>query len=181
MSGKSKQAGNPSEEVSEHQLIAVRREKGEKLQEMGVYPYGGKFAVTHRPHELKETFEEDLEVVVAGRMTTKRGFGKTSFFNLADIEGSIQGYIAKGDVEPEVFDVFKLLDMGDWFGIEGKTFVTKTGEPTVAVKKVTVLSKALRPLPDKFKGISDRELQYRKRYLDLISNERSREIFLKRS
>ncbi len=170
-----------SDEVSEHKLIAIRREKLEQLRERGINPFGGRFDVTHRPGELKENFEEEQSVQIAGRMTGKRGFGKASFFDLADIHGKIQCHIAKNEVDDDTFERFKLLDMGDWIGIEGETFRAKTGEPTVKVKNLTVLSKSLRPLPDKFKGISDRELQYRKRYLDLVATERSREIFLMRS
>tara|TARA_R110002096_G_scaffold147671_6_gene307624 strand:- start:1498 stop:2961 length:1464 start_codon:yes stop_codon:yes gene_type:complete len=170
----------PDEPQDEHHLIAVRREKLAQLQELGVNPYGGKFETTHQPGELRANFEEGKPVTIAGRMTAKRGFGKSSFFELSDFEGKIQCHIGKNEVEETDFEAFKLLDMGDWLGIEGETFVTQKGEPSVKTKKLTVLSKALRPLPDKWHGISDRELQYRKRYLDLVSSERSREIFLKR-
>lgn len=172
---------NAPEEVSEHKLIAERRKKLQQLLDKGVNPYGGRFDTTHAPGQLRENFEEGKAVVVAGRMTAKRGFGKTSFFEIGDIHGKIQCHIAKNDVEDDVFENFKLLDMGDWLGVEGETFLTQTGEPTVKVQQLTVLCKALRPLPDKHKGIADRELSYRKRYLDLVATERSREIFLKRS
>lgn len=169
------------EEVSEHKLIAARREKLQQLQDKGVNPYGGRFDTTHQPGELRADFEEGKKVVIAGRMTAKRGFGKSSFIELADINGKIQVHVAKSEVSEDCFENFKLLDMGDWLGIEGETFLTKTEEPSVRAKKLTVLSKALRPLPDKHHGIADRELAYRKRYLDLVSTERSRDIFLKRS
>ncbi len=169
------------EPQDEHRLIAVRREKLEQLKERGIDPFGGKFETTHSPAEIRSAFEPGMTVKIAGRMTAKRGFGKTSFFELSDFEGKMQCYIGKNDVDEENFEVFKLLDLGDWLGVDGETFVTQKGEPTVKAKKITVLSKSLRPLPGKFHGIADRELQYRKRYLDLISNDRSREIFKKRS
>ncbi len=171
----------PDEAQDEHRLIAVRREKLDQLRERGIDPYGGKFPTTHQPGELRANFAEGKAATIAGRMTAKRGFGKSSFFVLADFDGEIQCHIGKNDVEPEVFETFGLLDLGDWAGVEGETFLTQKGEPTVKVKNVTVLSKSLRPLPDKWHGIAERELQYRKRYLDLISSERSRETFRLRS
>ncbi|MFT5470644.1 MAG: lysyl-tRNA synthetase class 2 [Verrucomicrobiales bacterium] len=176
-----KPAQNAPEEVSEHKLIAVRREKLQQLLDKGVNPYGGRFDTTHQPGELRANFEEGKNATIAGRMVAKRGFGKSSFIELADIDGKIQVHVAKGEVDDECFANFKLLDMGDWLGVEGETFNTQTGEPSLRAKKLTVLCKALRPLPDKHKGIADRELSYRKRYLDLIATERSRDIFIKRS
>ena len=169
------------EPLSEHKLIAARREKLRKLQEKNVNPYGGRFDVTHRPGALREVFEEGKAVKIAGRILALRDSGKSVFFDLADEGGRIQCWINVKNVSPEDFEVFKLLDLGDWVGVEGETFITKMGEPTVKVAKSTVLSKALRPPPDKFKGIADREIRYRKRYLDLIANEQSREVFRKRS
>lgn len=166
--------------LSEHKLIAVRREKLQKLREKGIDPYGGRFEVTHRPGELKEGFAEGLPVRLAGRIVALRDSGKSIFFELSDLGGKIQCWINVKNVSAEDFEVFKLLDLGDWLGVEGETFVTRAGEPTVKVAKITVLSKALRPLPDKFKGIADREMRFRKRYLDLIASERSREVFQKR-
>ena len=115
-------------------------------------------------------------------MTARRTMGKAVFFDLADITGRIQCYVNKKDVGDDAFAMLTdLLDIGDWLGVDGKTFVTKTGEPSVHTDKITVLSKSLRPMPDKFHGVQDREIKYRQRYLDLISNERSREIFVARS
>ncbi|MEM7011915.1 MAG: lysine--tRNA ligase, partial [Verrucomicrobiota bacterium] len=165
----------------EHKLIAARREKLQQLQDKGVNPFGGRFDTTHQPGELRADFAEEKKVVIAGRMTAKRGFGKSSFIELADVNGKIQVHVAKSEVSEDCFENFKLLDMGDWLGVEGETFFTKTEEPTVKATKITVLSKALRPLPDKHKGLADREIAYRKRYLDLVATERSRDIFLKRS
>lgn len=169
------------EALSEHKLIAARREKLRKLREKGIRPFGGRFDLTHRPGELREQFEEGKQVRIAGRVVALRDSGKSIFFELADAGGKMQCWINVKAVGEEEFGVFEFLDLGDWLGVAGETFVTRTGEPTVKVANVTVLSKALRPLPDKFKGIADRELRYRKRYLDLISSERSREVFRKRS
>jgi len=110
-----------------------------------------------------------------------RDMGKSQFFEIGDLHGRIQGFLNPKSVGEEGFTVAKLLDVGDWIGIAGETFLTRTGEPTVKVTELTVLGKSLRPLPDKWHGLADRELQYRKRYLDLIASERSREVFRKRS
>lgn len=169
------------EPLSEHKLVAVRREKLEKLREKGVKPFGEKFDITHRPGELREHFEEGKQVKVAGRLVALRDSGKSAFFDLADAGGKIQAWVNVKSVPERDFEIFKLLDLGDWLGVEGETFITRMGEPSVKVEKITVLSKALRPLPDKFKGIADREMRFRKRYLDLIASERSRDIFRKRS
>ncbi len=114
-------------------------------------------------------------------MTAHRDMGKSHFFDISDFQGRIQCYVNAKGVPEDQFEAFKLLDLGDWIGISGETFNTKVGEPTVKVESLTVLSKAIRPMPDKFHGVADQELKYRKRYLDLMSNERSRDIFLKRS
>jgi lysyl-tRNA synthetase class 2 len=107
--------------------------------------------------------------------------GKSRFFDVSDFQGRIQCFLNKGGIGDEQFEIFNLLDLGDWIGIEGETFNTKVGEPTVKAEKITVLSKSLRPMPDKFHGITDKEAKYRKRYLDLMSNAGSRDVFLKRS
>jgi len=166
---------------SEHELINVRKEKIEKLRALGVNPFGGRFETTDEIGELHENFSEEKKVTIAGRMTAHRDMGKSHFFDISDFRGRIQCYVNAKGVSEEEFEAFKLLDLGDWIGISGETFNTKVGEPTVKVESLTVLSKALRPMPDKFHGVSDQELKYRKRYLDLMSNERSRDIFLKRS
>jgi len=169
-----------TEPVSEHKLIQIRRDKLAQLQEKGVNPFGGKFETTHEPGDLRANFEEEKQVRIAGRIVAWRDMGKSQFFEVADFSGKIQCFLNPKSVGEEAFEIFKLLDMGDWVGIEGETFITRTGEPTVKASAITVLSKSLRPLPDKFHGISDREMQYRKRYLDLISTESSRETFRKR-
>ncbi len=167
--------------VTEHQLIRFRREKLEKLRELGVNPYGGRFETTHRPGELRADFKEGLKVRVAGRIVAHRDMGKSQFFDVADIHGRLQCFLNGKSVGEEQFEIFKLLDLGDWIGIEGETFITRTEEPTVRAENIKVLSKSLRPLPEKWHGLADRESRYRHRYLDLIANEESREIFLQRS
>ena len=166
----------------ESELLQVRREKLEALKRRGVAPFGGKFAVSHDPGALKAGFEEGLEVRIAGRILSRREMGKAAFFDIGDISGRIQVYLNKKEVGDEVWEMFiKEADIGDFVGVTGKTFVTKTGEKSVHGESLTFLGKALRPLPDKWHGIADREIKYRQRYLDLISNERSREVFMARS
>jgi lysyl-tRNA synthetase, class II len=165
----------------EHKLIQVRREKMQKLQAMGIDPFGAKFTTTHQAGTLRTEFAENLTVSVAGRIVAWRDMGNSQFFEIGDIDGKIQCFLNPKSVGDDAFAIFKLLDVGDWIGVHGETFMTRTGEPTIKVTALTVLSKSLRPLPDKWHGIADRELQYRKRYLDLIASERSREIFKKRS
>ncbi|MDG2125055.1 MAG: OB-fold nucleic acid binding domain-containing protein, partial [Verrucomicrobiales bacterium] len=167
---------------SEEELIAVRRGKMGALREMGVEPFGGKFPVTDEPGTLRANFAEEKKVVIGGRVTARRDMGKSAFFDVADISGRIQCFLNVNNVSETEYEVFKQqIDLGDWVGIEGETFTTKVGEPSVKVEKLTVLSKSLRPMPDKWHGLADKEATYRKRYLDLMSNERSREVFVKRS
>ncbi len=166
---------------TEQELIAVRREKLTKLREKGVDPYGGRFETTDEPGDLRANFEEGKKVRVAGRITALRDMGKSQFFDIADFKGRIQCFLNKNGIGEEAFEIFKLLDLGDWIGMEGETFTTKVGEPSVKAEQITVLSKALRPMPDKFHGLTDQEAKYRKRYLDLMSNENSRAVFLNRS
>mgnify|MGYP003300837689 FL=1 len=131
--------------------------------------------------ELCSSFTEGSKVIIAGRITAHRDMGKSHFFDISDFKGRIQCYLNAKAVGEQDFEVFKQLDLGDWIGIEGETFKTKVGEATVKVESFKVLSKSLRPLPDKYHGLSDKETRYRQRYLDLVSNEASRSIFLKRS
>lgn len=166
---------------TEEELIAVRREKLNRLRELGVNPYGERFLIDKEIDELSESFTEGSKVVVAGRITAHRDMGKSHFFDISDFKGRIQCYLNAKAVGEESFEIFKQLDLGDWIGIEGETFKTKVGEPTVKVESFKVLSKSLRPLPDKYHGLSDKETRYRQRYLDLVSNEASRNVFLKRS
>ena len=166
---------------TEEELIAVRREKLNRLRELGVNPYGERFLIDKEIDELSEAFTEGSKVVVAGRITAHRDMGKSHFFDISDFKGRIQCYLNAKAVGEESFEIFKQLDLGDWIGVEGETFKTKVGEPTVKVESFKVLSKSLRPLPDKYHGLSDKETRYRQRYLDLVSNEASRNVFLKRS
>lgn len=167
---------------TESELLHVRREKLEALKRRGVAAYGGKFEVSHDPGALREAFEEGLSVRLAGRILSRRVMGKAAFFDLGDISGRIQAYINKKEVGDEVWEMFtEEVDIGDFAGVSGRTFLTKTGEKSVHTEVLTFLGKTLRPLPDKWHGIADTEIKYRQRYLDLVSNERSREIFVTRS
>jgi len=172
----------PAPEHTESELLQFRRNKLEELQKRGIAAFGGKFEVTHNPGTLKANFTEGLDVRVAGRILSRRQMGKATFFDVGDITGRIQCYLSKNDVGEEAYDLFiHQIDIGDFVAIEGLSFVTKKGENSIHVKTLTPMSKALRPLPDKWHGVTDREIKYRQRYLDLISNDRSREIFVTRS
>lgn len=170
---------SPAEDLSA--LLQVRREKLDKLRELGVEPFGGKFETSHEPGPLRANFENEQKVRLAGRITALRDMKNSQFFDISDLGGRIQIYLNKKGVTEQEWDAYKLLDIGDWIGIEGETFTTGTGEPSVKTEALTVLSKSLRPMPDKFHGVVDPQIKYRQRYLDLISNERSREIFALRS
>ncbi|MCT3091849.1 lysine--tRNA ligase [Lactococcus lactis] len=170
--------------------MKVRREKMEELREKGISPFGKKFIRTTDSGELHQNFDadskEDLEAkaltaMIAGHMMTKRGKGKVGFANLQDREGQIQIYVRKDIVGEENYDIFKKSDLGDILGVEGDVMKTDTGEVTVKATRLTHLSKALRPLPEKWHGLTDTETRYRKRYLDLISNHESLERFRMRS
>ena len=166
---------------SEDELIAVRREKVAKIRELGVNPYGGRFDVTASPAEIKADFVEGKQVKLLGRITALRDMGRTQFFTIADVQGGIQCMLTKKSCTDEVWALWKLLERGDWIGVEGETFITRTGEPSVRVDSFKVLSKALRPMPDKFHGLADMDLRYRRRHLDLMSNAESADRFVKRS
>ncbi|MDF1814213.1 MAG: lysine--tRNA ligase [Verrucomicrobiales bacterium] len=169
---------NPEEEIGD--LLKFRREKMERLREMGIDPFGAKFEITDTPHNLRENFEEEKQVKIAGRITALRDMGKSNFIDISDIHGKIQCFLNQKGLGEEQWAAYKCLDIGDWIGIEGETFTTKVGEPSVKAEKVTILSKSLRPMPNKWDGVVDPQIKYRQRYLDLIANERSREVFLKR-
>jgi len=166
---------------TEAELIAVRREKLAKLRELNIDPYGERYEVSTTPAELRANFEEGKQVKIAGRIIALRDMGKSVFFQVGDVMGSIQGYISIKNLEEDDAAAWKCLDRGDWIGIEGETFMTRTEEPTVKVSKFTVLSKSLRPMPDKFHGLADRETKYRKRHLDLMGNPESGSLFVTRS
>jgi len=172
------------------QLIANRRAKLDALREMGQDPYPRRFRVERSVSEARSLYEglsaEELEkdppvVRLGGRLRAVRGHGKVSFADLSDGVGQIQLYVKKNDLDESSWLVFKQLDLGDFLGVEGPVFRTRAGELSVAVKELTVLSKALRPLPEKYHGLADREARARQRYLDLLSNPESREVFEIRS
>jgi len=167
---------------SESELLQVRRDKLAALQAKGIAPFGGKFSATHDAGALKENFTEGLAVSVGGRVLAKRAMGKAIFFDIGDFTGRIQVYANKKEIGDDAFELLAgLVDIGDWVGVGGETFVTKMGEKSIMAKTLTFLTKTLRPLPDKWHGITDKELKYRQRYLDLISNDASRAIFVTRS
>ncbi len=164
----------------ENELIALRRQKIEALQARGVAPFGRSFATDGDIGEVREKFAEGEKLCVAGRITAHRDMGKSHFLDLRDATGRIQIYVQAKQLGPEAMETFGLLDLGDFLGVEGSCFLTKTGEPTLRVERFEVLAKTLRPLPEKWHGLSDVETRYRQRYLDLVTSERSREIFSKR-
>lgn len=194
------QNNNNGQQVDVKQLLKVRREKLADLQENGKDPFQiTKYDVTHHSMEIKNNFdaleaEHDEEgklvkdpsklVSIAGRIMLKRVMGKASFCNVQDKEGNIQAYVARNEIGEEPFDeykAFKKMDIGDIVGIKGYPFRTKTGEMSIHATEVTLLSKSLQILPEKFHGMTNTDLRYRQRYVDLIMNEESKNTFIKRS
>lgn len=164
----------------ENELIALRRKKLDALRAKGVEPFGPGFEVSGSIAEVREKFKEGETLRAAGRITAHRDMGKSHFLDLSDATGRIQIYIHAKEVGPQKIDLFRSLDLGDFIGVEGTCFVTKSGEPTLKVRTFQLLAKALRPLPEKWHGLQDIEARYRQRYLDLLTNERSRAVFGKR-
>ena len=164
----------------ENELVALRQKKLEALRAKGIEPFGTRFDVSGSIAEVREQFKEAETCRVAGRITAHRDMGKSHFLDLRDVTGRIQIYIHAKEVGPELIDLFRLLDIGDFIGVEGTCFLTKSGEPTVKVQTFRLLAKTLRPLPEKWHGLQDIEARYRQRYLDLLTNERSRAVFEKR-
>ncbi len=167
-----------------NQLRQVRRDKLAALQAEGNDPFTiTKYDVTHHTSDIKENYEalEGKEVSIAGRMMSKRVMGKASFCNILDLKGNIQCYVARDDIGEEEYKGFKKLDIGDIIGIVGTVFTTKTGEKSVHAKKVTLLTKSLQILPEKYHGLTNTDMRYRQRYVDLITNPESRDTFIKRS
>lgn len=162
-------------------LLSVRRQKLDALRAKGVAPFGGRFLTTGSVHEVRTAFAEGAVLRVAGRITAHRDMSKSHFLDVSDLTGRIQVYFNLKGLTPDQLEIFSLLDMGDFIGVEGECFMTRTGEPTLRVSAFEVLSKAMRPLPDKYHGLADVEARHRQRYLDLIANERSRHAFLARS
>lgn len=163
-----------------HSLYETRRLKMLALREKGADPFGQRFDLTGSIADVRNRFADGNHERIAGRITAHRDMGKSHFLDLTDSTGRLQIFIHAKEVGPEAYEIFQLLDMGDFLGVEGETFVTKTGEPTIRVKSLTVLSKSLRPLPDKWHGLSDVETRYRQRYLDLIANPESKAVFKQR-
>ena len=169
----------------ESDLILHRKEKLRKLIEKNINPYPYSFKRTHTSSEITGNFKklegEGTEVRIAGRIISLRLHGKTLFLHLKDGVGRIQVYVKSDEVGKEKFDLFDLFDIGDFLGVTGKVFKTKTGEVTVRAADFCLLSKSLRPLPEKWHGLQDKELRYRQRYLDLIVNDEVKKVFLART
>lgn len=178
------QQKKPQKEQDINQLLKVRREKLANLQAEGKDPFViTKYDVTHHSMEIKDNYDtlEGKEVSVAGRMMFKRVMGKASFCNIQDLQGNIQSYVARDDIGEDSYKDFKKYDVGDILGIKGFVFKTKTGEISIHAKEVTLLSKSLRILPEKYHGLTDTDTRYRQRYVDLIMNEDVKDTFIKRS
>jgi len=174
---------NQEQEVDVNQLMQIRRDKLTKLKEEGKNPFEiTKFNRTHTSKQVVDNYEEleGKDVTVAGRIMAKRIMGKASFCHIQDGDGRIQSYISINELGEESYKQFKEDDIGDIIGITGFVFKTKTGEISIHAKEVTLLSKSLRPLPEKFHGLKDTDLRYRQRYVDLIMNPEVKDTFLKR-
>ncbi|WP_428910357.1 lysine--tRNA ligase [Niallia sp. Krafla_26] len=176
------------EEINDQ--VQVRREKLNELREKGLDPFGKRFERSHLAEEILKKYadleKEDLDnqniqVTIAGRVMTKRGKGKAGFAHIQDLSGQIQIYVRQDAVGPEQYEIFNIADLGDIVGITGQVFKTKVGELSIKASNFEILTKALRPLPDKFHGLKDVEQRYRQRYLDLITSEQSKQTFITRS
>lgn len=181
---------NQLQEQELSELLQIRRDKLDTLRNLGVDPFGKKYVREHNAEQLlkayadidKPTLEEmNVEVTLAGRIMQKRGMGKASFAHIQDLTGRIQIYVRRDTVEENKFAAFELLDIGDIVGVKGTVFKTNTGEVSVKVKELEVLTKSLLPLPDKHHGLKDVELRYRQRYVDLIVNPDVQQTFIARS
>ena len=165
-----------------NEIIQQRIEKLKSFKEAGIDPYGQKFNKTCSLKELLSSFKENEKVTLAGRLMAKRKHGKVCFADLRDQDSRLQLYVRKDDALSEIdFELFNKLDIGDIIGVEGETFKTHTGEPTLKVGKFVLLSKSLRPLPEKWHGLKDVQIRYRQRYVDLIANPEVKEVFIMRS
>ncbi|MDD9323589.1 OB-fold nucleic acid binding domain-containing protein, partial [Pediococcus acidilactici] len=178
------------QQPSMNDQLRVRREKMQELRDKGIDPFGHRFERTHLAAQLHEKYgdmskeeieEQGVVATVAGRMVSKRGKGKVGFADLKDRSGKIQLYVRKDELGEDVYKIFKRADLGDFLGVTGDVMKTDMGELTIKVTSLTFLSKALRPLPDKFHGLQNVEQIYRQRYLDLIANDESMERFRKRT
>ena len=167
-----------------NQLLKIRREKLAELQENGKDPFIiTKCDVTHHSQEVKDHFDEleEKTVTIAGRMMSKRVMGKASFCNIQDLKGNIQSYVARDSIGEDEYKAFKKMDIGDLVGLKGEVFKTKTGEISIHASEVTLLSKSLQILPEKFHGLTNTDIRYRQRYVDLIMNPEVKDTFIKRS
>lgn len=175
---------NQTQEQDINHLLKVRREKLQELQENGKDPFEiTKYDVTHHSQEVKDNFEEleEKEVSIAGRMMSKRVMGKASFCHVQDLQGTIQCYVARDNVGEDSYKDFKKMDIGDNIGLIGTVFKTKTGEISIHVTSILLLTKSLQVLPEKFHGLTNTDLRYRQRYVDLIMNPEVKDTFIKRS
>ena len=173
---------NQTQDVN--QLLKVRRDKLKELQDNGKDPFViTKYDVTHHSQEVKDNFDalEGQSVTLAGRVMSKRVMGKASFCHIQDLQGMIQSYVARDSIGEEEYKAFKKLDIGDIIGLKGEVFKTKTGEVSIHAAEVTLLSKSLQILPEKFHGLTNTDIRYRQRYVDLIMNQESKDTFIKRS
>ena len=171
----------PAAPEDPHRLLAARRQKLDALRATGVDPFGSRFDTDGSVGQVRERFAEGTVFRVAGRVTAHRDMGKSHFLDLSDLTGRIQFYLNTKNLAPEQAAVLDALDLGDFWGIEGEGFTTRTGEPTIRASRFVPLSKALRPPPGGYYGLADIEARYRQRYLDLLANEKSRATFLLRS
>lgn len=182
--GETQNNGNEQQEQDINQLLKVRREKLANLQADGKNPFEVmKYDVTHHSEEIKNKFDalEGQTVTIAGRIMSKRIMGKASFCNVQDLKGSIQSYVARDSIGEDPYKDFKKYDVGDIVGIKGEVFKTKTGEISIHAAEITLLSKSLQILPEKFHGLTNTDIRYRQRYVDLIMNEEVKNTFVKRS
>ena len=177
-------AEQKKQEQDLNQLLKVRREKLAELQAEGKDPFKiVKYDVTHHSQDIKDQFEEleGKDVTIAGRMMSKRVMGKASFCHVQDLKGMLQSYVARDSIGEDAYKAFKKLDVGDIIGIKGQVFRTKTGEISIHASEVTLLSKSLQVLPEKFHGLTNTDTRYRQRYVDLIMNAEVKDTFIKRS
>ena len=165
---------------TESELLALRREKLEALRAQGIAPFGAAFEISGDIGQVQRNFSEGAPFRIAGRITAHRNMGRSHFLDLRDATGRMQIYLQAKELGDEAMEIFNLLDLGDFIGVEGTCFKTKTGEPTLKVHRFELLAKSMRPLPEKWHGLQDVEARYRQRYLDLITNDRSRDVFAKR-
>lgn len=169
--------------LSENEIQKVRLQKLQELKDMGINPYGERYPRSNTCQQIKDNFDEfeNEDVILAGRIMAIRGHGKAAFFDIQDDSGKIQVYIKKDNVSDETFKLYKLLDIGDIIGVEGRVFKSQRGEISISATNLKMLAKSLRPLPEKWHGLKDTDTRYRQRYLDLIVNPEVKQTFLTRS